>query len=66
MCSIETYAIMNPTGNNDESSGGGRSLPPDSTEYELVSLGLTLNFFEIWLQSFKKNYLHPKTCIVRK
>ena len=58
MCSIEAHGIMHPNGNDDASSGGVISLLPDSTEYVLVSLGLTPNFIESWLQLFKTNYLH--------
>ena len=52
---------MHPTGNYDATSGVGRTLPPDSTEYSFLSLVPTLNFVEIWLQSSKTSYLHQKT-----
>ena len=58
MCSIEAYYRMYSSTKNDASSGGGRSLQTNSIEYVLVSLGITLNFIEISIQSFKKNYLH--------
>ena len=58
MCSIETHERNYPTGNDDASSGGGRQILPDSTKGALVSLFLTLNLIESWLQQLKKNYLH--------
>ena len=57
MWPIEAHGRQNPTVNYDASSGGGRPLTLDSTEYALVSLGLTLKCMDSWLQSFKKNYL---------
>ena len=50
MCSIESHVRMNATGNYYASSDDGRSLPHESTVYSLVSLGLTLNFIDSWMQ----------------
>ena len=61
MCSTEAHDRMRTTGKDDASCGGGRAMPTDSTEYVLVLLGLTLNFIENWLQSFKTNCIHQTT-----
>ena len=61
MCSTDAYERINPTENDDASGGGGRPLSQNSTEDVLVSLWLTLNFVDPWLQSFKKNNLHQIT-----
>ena len=50
MCSIESRVRMNPTGNYYASSGDGKPLPHKSKVYSLVSLGLTLNFIDSWMQ----------------
>ena len=42
--------------NEDTSSSGSRPLPLNSTEKELNPFGLTLNFSDSWLKSFKNNY----------
>ena len=55
MCSIEPYEIILRYGNDDVSSGGGRTMKKYSTEDALVSLGLTLNSIDSWLQTFKAN-----------
>ena len=43
---IEAHDRDHPTVNDDKSSGGGRTLTPDSTEDVLVSVGITLNFID--------------------
>ena len=57
MCSIEDNGRMNPSGNYDASSGGVILMSDYLTTYALVSLGITLNFIDIWLQLFKNNFL---------
>ena len=57
MFSIEYHYIDHPTANDDAISDGDIPLPPDSKKTVLVSFGLTLNFIDSWLQSFKTNYL---------
>ena len=54
MCSVEAYDIMHSTWNYGASSGGGRPLPDESTTDVLVSLGITLNFIDSWLQLINK------------
>ena len=58
MCSIDAHDRYHPTINDDASSGGGITLPYNSTKYVSVSFGLTLNFIDIWLKLLKTNYLH--------
>ena len=50
ICSIEAYDRKHPTVNYDASSGGVRSFIPDSIEDALVSLEVTLDFVDSWLQ----------------
>ena len=57
MCSIEAHDRMHPTEYCDASSGGGRPLPYELKKYVLLSLGLTLNFADSWLQLFKNFFL---------
>ena len=57
MCSIEDNGRMNTSGNYDASSGGVILMSDYLTTYALVSLGITLNFNDIWLQLFKNNFL---------
>ena len=57
MCSIEAHNRMHPTVNCDTSSSASIPMPPYSKEHVLVSLSLTLNFIDNWLQSFKTNYI---------
>ena len=66
MFSIEAYDIMHPPVNEYASNGGGRPLTDGSTIDALVSLGITLNFINSWLQSFKKHIFSKQQCTVRK
>ena len=66
ICSIGYHGIMHPTVNYDENSVGGIPLPPDSTEYVLVLLGLTMNLVDRWLQSFKKSFFNWNTIYCEK
>ena len=50
MVSIESLDRFHPTIDDYESSGGGIPLTYNPTKYALVSLGITLNFVEIWLK----------------
>ena len=61
MCSIGSHVRMNARANYYASSGDGRPLTHDPTVYSLVLLGLTLNFIDIWMQSFNTNYLQKTT-----
>ena len=61
MCAIENNGIHHQHGNDDTICGGGRPLLPESTEYVLVSLGLSPKFIGIWIQYFNSNYLHQTT-----
>ena len=64
MCLIEAYYVINPYKTYGSSSGGGRPLPPDSIECDLVSLELTLNFIESCIQSYNTN-LEKSVCSER-
>ena len=56
MCSIKAdYKFHPKTCDDSESSGGSRPLPSVSTTDSLVSLGHTLKFTDICLQSFEEN-----------
>ena len=57
---------MHPEINYDTTSGGGRSLPHDSTIDVLVPIGITLNFIDSWLQLLKKNYPQQATIYSEK
>ena len=50
MCSIEAHERKHKYVNDEASSGGGRPLPPNSTEDDLISSGLTFNLIESWLK----------------
>ena len=56
MCSIDAYERDHKLLNEEASSGSVRVIPSDSTEEDLKLFGLTTNFIEIWLKSFKTNY----------
>ena len=48
---MSSYHEINHKSINDgEIRGGGRPMPSNSTEDNLISFGLTLNFIEGWLK----------------
>ena len=57
MCSIDSHGKYNQSSCDDVSSGGGCSLPSNSTTEELVLLGATMDFIGCWIKSLKQNML---------
>ena len=58
---IEAHERAHKSVNDQSISGDGRPLSSNSTKHDLISFGITLNFIEIWLQSFNANFLCRKT-----
>ena len=56
MCYITSHDTLLPTYVDDESSGGGRKIPKNSTTAALESLGTTFNFIDCWIKHFHHNY----------
>ena len=56
MYSIEAHERNHKYVNDEASSSGGRPLKLNPIKDSLISFGLTLNFIESWLISFKPNY----------
>ena len=66
MCSIEAHYREQLTVNDDSISGGDIILKFNSTKSELLSLGTTLNFIEIWIKPLKENICIKQQCIMKK
>ena len=57
-CVILTHTQKNnPSEHDDESSGGGYSIPFNSTTEALCSLSASINFIGCWLQVLEHNFL---------
>ena len=58
MCSIDTHGKENQSDNDDGISGGGYTLPSNSTTEVLVLLSAIINFIGCWLKALEHNYLY--------
>ena len=56
MCSLFAHDKMQPDCEDDECSIGDGSILIDATPKALEALGATINFINIWLKLFLKNY----------
>ena len=56
MCYLVAHDKIQPDYEDDESSIGDRSIPKNATTKALKALGSTLNFIDIRLKLFDKNY----------
>ena len=55
MFSIDAYEKEHQSSYDDVSSGGGCSLPSNSTTEALDSLGATIYFIGCWLKALERN-----------
>ena len=58
MCSLVAHDRLQENKPDDEISIGDRVIPNDATVKSLISLGVTFNFIDIWLQNFRDNYFY--------
>ena len=56
ICSIYVHQKQHPPSIDGSSSGGGNSIPQNSTTEALASLGATFDFIDCWLKCFDINY----------
>ena len=56
MCYLVAHDKMKPNYEDDENSLGYRSIHKDATPKALTSLGVTLNYIDIWIKLFLDNY----------
>ena len=57
MCSIDAHEKYHPSYFDYGISGGGNTLPSNSTTEALVSINATINFIDCWLQILEHNFL---------
>ena len=57
MCSVDVFDKLHPARSDYLSNGGGRMLPGVSTTDAMKYIRNTINFIDIWLQTFDKNYV---------
>ena len=57
MCSIDAHEKQQLSSANDGNSGGGNTLPSNSSTEALSSIGETIGFIYFWLKFVDRNYL---------
>ena len=57
MCSIDAHEKQHPSYVDDVLSGGGNTLPSNSSTEALSSIGETIGFIDFWLKFVDRNYL---------
>ena len=56
MCCLNAYDKENDNSTNATNFGGGRPMPDDSTSVSLVSLCVSINFIETWINVLSKTF----------